>query len=734
MIFLLGVVTVILASTASTAHAADADPYNIILKKIDALSLGMTDSLQADMRDNWDAVYSKRYSVTSTMNSIDRLGEIYQQRQYPQITDSIRSLGASIRNANTVDQIMGYRDDIAKLEESVEVLDNSNDVERMLLLHEDVSDLKTYLHGIWTPIHANINDSRTADDVLSFQTDVENMEQTIRYTLSIYENTHSPVFTIIDPHIKSVWNSFRYEVPNTESLEDLTKVTAQYYHKVGKIDGKIISRWDAKITELQVHAGRQGNVRDLMLIENNIKTLDMVKHLEKNTKSFDDTQSKAILKNISQNYIKIKSDLKEYDLYLDGKNQMTQKVTRLLHMANDKSNVNKMPEFESKIKNTLNSVSHIKNVLKTNDFRYAQQLLGALEQQWLNFERFYPEIRSYTPTYEQQDLSTAQKKQFYLKQISQISSLVKSLNLNQASSDYMQYKKSLQESKASILYGNFQTGHEKIYKTIDFVGQKFLPHDPRIIMNTSYDDSNMFTVAGAVYKHHMNSRDPVSFYLFNHDGQIVKFDSRTARSGDFQMLWRADIQPGLYIAEIQHGSARESQIISISDGHHEMVFNQDEIAMMEVANTFENLEGFVDRFGSSGSRGMEKMQLVINKIRGDLTSGQLDTAAASVQKFKNNIKLYMPIQSSGINIDASQTDSTVRVTGNIAKTVEYREQIFLTVFDHDGKRVYEQITYDDKYGNINIEMPKHALAGLAVIQVEYHDSLARDIIEINQNP
>lgn len=412
---------------------------------------------------------------------------------------------------------------------------------------------------------------------------------------------------------------------------------------------------------------------------------------------------------------------------------MEQKVIQLQNKANDKSNLERMPEFEPKIKNTLDKVSHIKNALELNDFKYAQQLLDAVEQEWINFERFYPEIRNFTPIYKQHDISTAQKKQIYLNQISQIDALVSSLNINHTSADYQKYQKSIRESKASILYGNFETGHEKIYKAISFASQKFLSHDPRIMMEVIYyNDSNLLTVNGAVYKHSLNSRDKVSFYLFNQNNEIIELNSRTTKSGVFQILWNSDIKSGLYVAEIHHGSAKESQMISIQDDLQGMVFNQDEIAIMEIANTFESLENFVKKFTDSGSeKQLWKIQLITSKIKQDLMDGQLKTATESIQKFKNNIKLYMPIQSPKIIIDASVINNTVKITGKIAKLVEYREAIFLTIFDQDGRRIYEQMTYDDKFGNINIEIPKHILTGFTVIQIEYHDSLARDIIEIS---
>ncbi len=731
IVFLIGFVTLI---STEIVYATDTSQHEKILEKIDSLNLILNDKFKVDIEYNWNATsQSQQYAIKNTINSIERLEEIYQQKNYPEITHSLRDFRDSLKQVETMNQITTYKNDIKVLEQSIDILISSNKI-RQMLKYNEILDSKIYLHRIWEPLQEKIKESKTVVDVFSFQTDIEKMGKIIKYNSRIHENTHSLIFTIIDPYVKSVWDDFKREMSQSQSLTGMMKISTSYHNKVGKIDTKIISKWEEKITTLENDAKEQKNIQDIIRIERNIKNLNMVKKIEQNANPFDDdSQSKAILHNISQNYLKIKSDLKDYDLYLDSKKQMEQKVTQLQNKANDPFTLEKMPEFEPKIKNTLNSITHIKNALDLNDFKYAQQLLGALEQEWINFEQSYPEIRNYTPIYKQVNISTEQKKQIHLNQILQIDALVNSLNINQTSTDYQKYQKSIRESKISILYGNFVTGHQKIYKVIDFASQKFLPHDPRIMMDVTFDDdSNLLVVNGAVYKHSLNSRGGVSFYLYDHKGNILEIDSRTTKDGEFQILSKSDIKPGLYIAEIHHGSAKESQMISIQDDTHQnRIFNQNEIAIMNIANTFENLENFVQKFTDSNSeRQLQKIQLITSKIRVDLTNGQVKNAAESIQKFKNTIKLYLPIQSPEIVIDVLVDTNTIKITGKIAKLVEYREPIFLTIFDQDGKRVYEQMTYDDKYGKINIEIPKRILKGFTVIQIEYHDFLARDIVEI----
>ena len=714
--------------------------YKRIIEKIDSLEkISLDHHLKKDLDHNWDTIsQSQKHEIEDMIDDITLLESVYHQKSYPEIENSFDRFRFSLNQTKTITDLTDHTNQIDEIESAISVLISRNEINHTLK-NNPISDSQTYLNDIWEPVQNQLERSTTTDNVLALREDIDKIKVIVQYNSEIHENTHSPVFVMIDPHIKSIWSSFKSEIEKSSLLDDMKTVATKYHQNMRVVDDEIISKWEDKVITLQKEAHKQNNNSEIISIEQNIKNLNMVKNIESSKSYFDDdSQTKAILLNISGNYLKIKSEIKEYDLYLDKKGQMEQKVIELQNKVNDQSSIERMPEFEPKIKNTLKRVSSIQNALESNDFRYAQQLLNGVEQEWINFERFYPEIRNYTPIYKQQNITTGEKKQIYLEQILDIDNLVRSMGVNQTSADYEKYQKSLQESKVSILYGNFHTGHDKIYQTIDLINQLFLLDDPQIMMNVDYAiGTHILTVNGAVYKHSMNSRDRVSLNIFNADGQIVEVDTHTTRHGEYQILWRGDMKPGLYVAEIYHGpTSKESQIISITDGTQKMVFTQDELAVIEIANIFESLEGFVEKFsGSTSDRQFLKMQLLINKIKEDLTDGDIGPATESIQKFKNNIKLYLPVQSPQIVIDSAVTsDGIIKITGKVQKLVEHREPVFLSVFDQHGKKIHEQLSHDDKYGNINLEIPKRIISGFAVIQIEYHDYLARDIIEITSIP
>lgn len=282
ILFLLGFVALI---SDNTVHAVDASPYEKMLEKIDSLSLILKDKFKADIVGNWNATsQSQQYVVMDVLNSLDRLEEIYQQKKYPEIVYSLRELRISIKNTETMKQITTHQNEIEKIEQSIDVLNYSNKIRHMMKYNE-ILDSKIYLHNIWEPIQEKIQESNTVEDVLSFQTDIEKMEKVIKYNSRIHENTHSPVFTIIDPHVKSIWTNFKEEMSQAKSLTDMIKITTKHHKKVGKIDGKIISKWEMKITTLENDAKRQENIQEIMRIEKNIKNLNMVKKNRKTYKS-----------------------------------------------------------------------------------------------------------------------------------------------------------------------------------------------------------------------------------------------------------------------------------------------------------------------------------------------------------------------------------------------------------------------------------------------------------------
>ena len=209
IVFLFGFVSLV---STDLVYGINMTPYEKMLEKIDSLSLVLNDRFKEDIENNWGVIsHVQQYKTKSVIDSIDRLEGLYHQKKYSEITDALKHLRVSLKHTDTIKQILTYQNEIRQLEQSVIILDSSNKVKNMLK-HNEVLDSKIYLYDIWDPIQKKIQNSKTVDDILLLKTEIGYMQKIIEYNSRIYENVHSPVFTIIDPNVKLVWGDFKEEM------------------------------------------------------------------------------------------------------------------------------------------------------------------------------------------------------------------------------------------------------------------------------------------------------------------------------------------------------------------------------------------------------------------------------------------------------------------------------------------------------------------------------------------
>ena len=288
------------------------------------------------------------------------------------------------------------------------------------------------------------------------------------------------------------------------------------------------------------------------------------------------------------------------------------------------------------------------------------------------------------------------------------------------------------DARKSIEIGSFKAGHEKIYDVLQFIQENLLGHDPRIIFDVSFDDSqNIWNIHGAIYKHSFNSRGKLSFSLYNvHNDNIGDVRFLNTKAGEFNVSWHKNVEPGLYIAKLSHGASHEYKLISVQN-ERGTKFSQKEIDIMNLATKFEKLENFLDVFGDNNNQQHDSkfdpiIQIIQNKLKQGTTSG----TQKNIDILEEIIQRYLPVRSSDAIIEVTYANNMISVSGQVAKLVDFREVLFISVFDENGDRIYEELIYDDSKGNFETVFAKPVQSGLVVVQLEYHDIVATDIISI----
>ncbi|MBI5378113.1 MAG: hypothetical protein HZA82_05760 [Thaumarchaeota archaeon] len=115
-----------------------------------------------------------------------------------------------------------------------------------------------------------------------------------------------------------------------------------------------------------------------------------------------------------------------------------------------------------------------------------------------------------------------------------------------------------------------------------------------------------------------------------------------------------------------------------------------------VAKEFEGLEEFANRLGDiSSPQYQSEFVPVLEKIRTVLLKNDQTSVKNDLPQLKNLIEKYLPIKSRSAIVEATVDGDKLLIAGAVQKTLSFREEVYLTIFDQQENIVDDEIFYDD---------------------------------------
>ena len=561
------------------------------------------------------------------------------------------------------------------------------------------------------------------------------MGKILDHGLRLYDKTnYLKVNQQIDPTITHIWSSFLSSIGESISITNAHLHLSEYIKKFSEVENKLIAKSESEYKKHIKNSQKLGLNEQSKEINKILDSLRMAKSIKANKTPFDDSNDEIInliLYKSGTKFSEIDSKIKYYqsDEYQKNQDELKEKSLQLQKIIDE--TYQKMPVYHNVLYKIENRLSYSKTI-DPIELEKTQHLTSALFFELENLYREYKFVKNYSPIYESDQLSTIDKKTIYFELLDDILKILDTYD----DSSFDQYREEfylmIGDAQKSIEIGSFKLGHEKTYDVLKFLKNNLLENDSRIIFNVSFDDSqNIWNIDGGVYKHSFNSRGKMFFVLYDVDGNnIGKLNFLNTKHGEFNVLWHKDVPPGLYIAKISHGNSHDYQLISIQN-EHGTKFSQKEIEIMNLASQYEKLENFLHVFGGNNYKQYDsKFTSIIQTIQNKLKEGTASDIQKNIDELKKVTQRYIPIHSPDAIIEVDYVKSLISISGKVSKLVDFREALFISIFDENGKRIYEKIIYDDSKGNFEFLLVKPAQSGLMVVQLEYHDFVATDIISI----
>ena len=97
---------------------------------------------------------------------------------------------------------------------------------------------------------------------------------------------------------------------------------------------------------------------------------------------------------------------------------------------------------------------------------------------------------------------------------------------------------------------------------------------------------------------------------------------------------------------------------------------------------------------------------------------------------KHAIERHLPIRSRSAVIEVNYENDELIVAGAVQKTLAFREDLFVDVYDQRGNLVEEIALKDNSSGLFNEVLSKPFESGTYVAQLQYHDVVVTDFFNV----
>ena len=121
---------------------------------------------------------------------------------------------------------------------------------------------------------------------------------------------------------------------------------------------------------------------------------------------------------------------------------------------------------------------------------------------------------------------------------------------------------------------------------------------------------------------------------------------------------------------------------------------------------------------------------MINEIEFAFRDKDAKTVDDNLDELKIIIERYLPIRSRVAVVEAIYDDDKLIVSGAVQKTLAFREDLFVDVYDQRGTLIEEIALKDNSSGLFTEVVSRSFESGVYVTQLQYHDVVVTDFFNV----
>jgi len=652
----------------------------------------------------------------------------------------------SFGTKSTIDEVLENKDDTIKLHQGAIILRNLDNIDRFITSDSDEnSELANILMPEWDSLKSKLERASSVDDIIESESDIIKMKKTVDIASRLSKSVEISKDIGIDKRLVDDWARLLERVNRATSIDEILDIVSDFDRSMTELREKRnpVSILKFEYQSMKQQAEFQADYNNLFLIENALKILDTAEQMASGNPSIMRIDRiEVLLVWVSEMSPKIKSDLDKHDeeaIKVRAGNvlERAKSIENLVELSMTKNRF--LPGFIEFSETFNERIDDVRDLVIANDIDAADNMVRNLFSEWRQVSFAYQDDPygssvGYS-TDELKRIEYREKLEAYSNTVSNFSPF-SSAAINDSSSTTSHakftedYNEMISDTYQLIEIGNFVDAEMAILQIGQYLAEHLVVDHPGIIYNISYDlEKEIWVIRGAVDKSQFDRRENLYVTIYNMDGtehSNLKFTD--TKHGDFYTQWIAPADPGLYFVTLEYQKTKATQIINVEE-EFETVYTESDYDIVDLAREFEELQTFVEKFGGANYDNESRFSKVIGDIKLGLANRDVENVDEKLEELKRLIERYLPNRSRSAIIEAQYDDKLV-LSGAVQKSLAFREDLFVDIFDQQGQLVQSIALKDDSSGRFNELLSIPFEPGVYVAQLEYHNVIVNDFFTV----
>jgi hypothetical protein len=682
-------------------------------------------------------VHSQEISTLIDLLTQARYLDVISRKQsdlYRLVQNDWEGTRLSLENKESIEDLLASSEKVSRLHQAAILLKELEDVEHFISANSDEnSELANLLMPDWEDLQSNLEFASSVDDIIESETKIKQMKQIIDISSRISKAVEISQASEIDSNLIADWKSLLERVENASSTDEILSIVSEFDNTMTELREKRnpLTILKFEYETMKQKAELQADYNNLFLIDNALKIIDTAQQMESGNPSIMRIDRiEVLLTWVSEQAPKIKSELNSYDdeAFKIRASDILQRAKSIENLVELGLRTHKfLPGYINFTDSFNEKIDDARDLVIKNDLDAADKLVRNLFDEWIQVSKAYSDDPYGSKVgYNADEIKRIE----YRERLDAYSKMVSTFYNSEFSPYAKEYESMVSDAYDLIDDGNFIDTESKILEIGQFLSDHLVLNNPRIIYDISYDqEQNIWIIQGSVEKSIFDRRSPLYVTVFNMDGSThSSLEFTDTKHGDFYTQWIAPTSPGLYVVLLEYQDSKATQIVYVKE-RFENNYTQNDLNMVELARDFEELKSFIEKFGGD-SYDESKFSPTINDIKLSLNNKDTKTVNEKLIELKRLIEKYLPLRSRTAVIEAEYENDHLVISGAVQKTIAFREDLFVDIFDQRGNIVESISLKDNSSGLFDEVLSRPFDSGIYVAQLQYHDVIVTDFFTV----